>query len=73
MEVIEVRKDAALAREIEVVIPGDLRQDDGVSLVREFMLEQFVARGMVVDLNVHRAIGADGRVKSLRAVTLFNA
>ena len=48
-----------------------LRQDDGVSLVREFMLEQFVARGMVVDLNVHRAIGADGRVKSLRRCHSF--
>jgi hypothetical protein len=71
VEAIEVRKDAALAREIEVVIPSDLRQDDGVSLVREFMLEQFVARGMVVDLNVHRAIGADGRVRTY-ALSLFS-
>jgi len=39
VEAIEARKDAALAREIEVVIPSVLRQDEGVSLVREFMLD----------------------------------
>jgi hypothetical protein len=71
VEAIEARKDAALAREIEVVIPSVLRQDEGVSLVREFMLDQFVARGMVVDLNVHRAIGADGRVRTY-ALSLFS-
>ena len=64
VEMVEERKDAQLAREIELVVPGALSLDDGVSLVREFMLEQFVARGMVVDLNVHRATGADGRMKS---------
>ena len=64
VEMVEERKDAQLAREIELVVPGALSLDDGVSLVREFMLEQFVARGMVVDLNVHRATGADGRLKS---------
>jgi hypothetical protein len=64
VEMVEGRKDAQLAREVELVVPGTLSLDDGVSLVREFMLQQFVARGMVVDLNVHRAIGADGRVKS---------
>ena len=62
-----------LAREIELVVPGALSLDDGVSLVREFMLEQFVARGMVVDLNVHRATGADGRLKSYGHWTLFVA
>ena len=64
VEMVEGRKDAQLAREIELVVPGTFSLDDGVSLAREFMLEQFVARGMVVDLNVHRATGADGRVKS---------
>src|SRR5208283_5393208 len=43
VEMVEGRKDAQLAREIELVVPGTLSLDDGVSLAREFMLEQFVA------------------------------
>ena len=53
VEAGEVRRDAQLAREIEFAIPRELDQADGIALAREFVAEQFVARGMIADLNVH--------------------
>jgi Ti-type conjugative transfer relaxase TraA len=54
VEAAEVRKDAQLARELEIGLPVELSADEQVALVRAFAVDQFVARGMVVDLNVHR-------------------
>ena len=58
-----MRRDAQLAREIEFAIPREMAQADGIALAREFVAEEFVARGMVADLNVHWDIGADGEPK----------
>ncbi len=53
VEAVEKRRDAQLAREIEVSIPRELNQEQGVELVRDFIKAQFVDRGMIADLNVH--------------------
>ena len=63
VEAGEKRKDAQLAREVEFAIPRELNREQGVSLVRDFVKQEFVARGMVADLNVHWDIGSDGRAK----------
>jgi ATP-dependent exoDNAse (exonuclease V) alpha subunit len=63
VERTEVRKDAQLAREIEFSIPREIPQEEGIRLARDFVREQFVARGMVADLNVHWDIGSDGAPK----------
>jgi Ti-type conjugative transfer relaxase TraA len=63
VEAGEVRRDAQLAREIEFAIPRELAQPDGIALAREFVAEEFVARGMIADLNVHWDIGVDGEPK----------
>jgi Ti-type conjugative transfer relaxase TraA len=63
VEAAEVRKDAQLAREIEFAIPRELDQAEGIRLAREFAAREFVARGMVADLNVHWDMGADGMAK----------
>jgi Ti-type conjugative transfer relaxase TraA len=63
VEAVEVRKDAQLAREVEFAIPRELDQAEGIRLAREFVSHEFVARGMVADLNVHWDIGADGEPK----------
>jgi Ti-type conjugative transfer relaxase TraA len=63
VETAEVRKDAQLAREIEFAIPRELSAEDGIELAREFVAREFVAGGMIADLNVHRDIGADGEPK----------
>jgi ATP-dependent exoDNAse (exonuclease V) alpha subunit len=71
VEAIERRGDAQLAREIEIAIPGDLRADEGIALARAYMWEEFAERGMVVDLNIHRACAADG-VVTLYVHALFS-
>ncbi|MFA5503184.1 MAG: Ti-type conjugative transfer relaxase TraA [Bacilli bacterium] len=63
VEAREVRKDAQLAREVEFAIPRELSQADGVRLARDFVAREFVAKGMVADLNVHWDVGSDGMAK----------
>lgn len=63
VEATEKRKDAQLAREVEFAIPRELTREQGVALAREFVAKEFVARGMVADLNVHWDIGSDGNAK----------
>lgn len=63
VEAAEKRIDAQLAREIEFAIPRELNQAEGVRLAREFVQREFVARGMVADLNVHWDIGTEGEAK----------
>ena len=53
VELGEKRKDSQLAREVEFAIPQELNQAEGIALAREFVQREFVARGMVADLNVH--------------------
>ena len=73
VETGEVRKDAQLAREVEFAIPRELAQVDGIALAREFVSEEFVARGMIADLNVHWDMGANGEPKPHAHVMLDNA
>ncbi len=60
VEAAERRKDAVLARAIEISLPRELGQAEAVALVQDFVREQFVARGMVADLNVHWTKARDG-------------
>lgn len=50
----ENRKDAQVAREIEVSIPVELTNEDKVSLVKKYAEQQFVSRGMVADIAFHK-------------------
>ena len=63
VEAAELRKDAQLAREIEFAIPREMTEAQGIELARDFVQREFVARGMIADLNVHWDIGADGLAK----------
>ena len=63
VEATEKRKDAQLAREVEFAIPREMTKEQGIALAREFVQREFVARGMVADLNVHWDICADGEAK----------
>ncbi len=60
VEATELRKDAQLSREVEVAIPREMNQQQGIELARDFVRAEFVERGMIADLNVHWDIGADG-------------
>ena len=63
VEAGEVRKDAQLARDVEFAIPREMNEADGVQLARDFVAREFVARGMIADLNVHWDKAADGSPK----------
>lgn len=54
VERAEKRKDAQLAREIEIALPVELNKEEQLELLREFARRSFVAKGMVVDLAIHR-------------------
>jgi len=57
----ERRKDAQLARDVLFSLPHELGQADAIDLARQFVVEAFVARGMVADLNIHWEVGVAGR------------
>lgn len=58
VEAFETRGDAQLAMEIEAVVPERVAREEVVGLARQFMEVEFSDRA--IDLNVHRAAGADG-------------
>lgn len=60
VEKVERRKDAQLAREVEVGIPRELTPDQRRELVREFVREEFVSRGMIADVCWHMGKASDG-------------
>ncbi len=63
VEAGERRKDAQLARDIELSLPRELGQAEAVKLAQDFVREQFVSRGMVADLNVHWTTAGDGEAQ----------
>lgn len=54
VETMERRKDAQLAREIEIALPVELDLADQVELVRDYAMVGFVADGMIADVAIHR-------------------
>jgi hypothetical protein len=61
VEVAEKRKDAQVAREIEISLPRELSPEQRVQLVRAFVKQHFVERGMVADIAIHCPKASDGK------------
>lgn len=58
----EGRKDAQLAREVELSLPHELSEEQNISLLRSFVQKEFVAQGMIADMAIHRPPkGGDSR------------
>ncbi|MCL2249694.1 MAG: MobA/MobL family protein, partial [Oscillospiraceae bacterium] len=53
VEKVERYKTAQLAREIELALPIELTQSQNISLVREYVRDNFVDEGMCADICVH--------------------
>lgn len=53
VEAGEKRKDAQLAREFNFALPRELTLEQNITLAREFVQQEFVSQGMVVDLCIH--------------------
>lgn len=60
VERVEKRRDAQLAREIEVALPRELAVDSRAELVRGFVQTEFVDRGMIADFAIHDGRARDG-------------
>lgn len=60
VEQLEKRRDAQLAREINLALPAELTDAQRLALVRGFIQEQFVARGMVADFAIHAPVAEKG-------------
>ena len=57
VEAAENRKDAQVAREVEVALPVELSKQQQRQLVRGFVQREFVGRGMVADVAYHDGKG----------------
>jgi Ti-type conjugative transfer relaxase TraA len=55
----EKRSDSQLAREVQLALPVELDEEAQLALVREFIQDEFVSRGMVADFAIHRNEGDD--------------
>ena len=66
VEAIEKRKDAQLAREVQLALPHELPPRDRLELVRGFVQEEFVSKGMIADIALH-APGKEGDTRNHHA------
>ena len=53
IEAIEKRKDAQLAREIELALPHEFTPEQRRYLVQDFIKENFIRKGFVCDVAIH--------------------
>ena len=53
VECAEKRKDAQTARDIDVALPVELNRDEQINLVRDYVQENFVDKGMCADFAIH--------------------
>jgi len=60
VETKEKRKDAQVARECELALPRELSPAEQKKLVDSFAQKEFVDRGMIADIAIHRPLGSDG-------------
>ncbi len=54
VEAGERRKDSQLARAIEIGVPVELSHTESVALMRDFIAQEFVSKGMIADFCIRR-------------------
>jgi len=54
VERTEKRKDSQLAREINIALPKELSNEQQTELIKGYVQDQFVDKGMVADIAIHR-------------------
>ena len=62
VENAERGKDAQLAYSFDIALQNEFSLEENIALARQFLLEQFVSRGMVVDFAVHQPDKEDGGI-----------
>ena len=61
VEAAERRRDAQLARELEIALPRELSEREAIRLAEDFVRTECVARGMAADIAIHWGQGSDGQ------------
>ena len=62
VEKAERGKKAQLAYSFDIALQNEFSMQENIELARQFLLEQFVSRGMVVDFAVHSPDKEDGGI-----------
>ena len=62
VEKAERGKNAQLAYSFDIALQNEFSMEENIELARQFLLEQFVSRGMVVDFAVHSPDKDDGGI-----------
>lgn len=53
VEQLEKRKDAQLAREVQISLPRELDEAQQIEVTRDYVQEAFVSKGMIADIAIH--------------------
>jgi len=53
VDTFETRADAQLARELIIALPEELTRAENIALVREFVRDNFISKGMIADWVLH--------------------
>ena len=64
VEKIEQHPKAQLAYSFDIALQNEFSMQENIELARQFLLEQFVSRGMVVDFAVHSPAKEDGGISN---------
>ena len=68
VEEVETAKDSRLAREFVVALPIELNREEQITLLQEFIREQFVSDGMCADAAIHDTDGQNPHAHILLTV-----
>ncbi len=60
MDANERRSDAQTGRDVRIMLPREIPPAERVPLVRDYVVRNFVSRGMVADVCWHNTIASDG-------------
>ena len=66
VEAFEKRKDARLAREIVIALPGELTTEQNRYALQDWVRENFTRKGMIADVAIHRP-GRQGDQRNIHA------
>ena len=64
VEKAERGKNAQLAYSFDIALQNEFSLDENIALARQFLLEHFVSRGMVVDFAIHVPDKEDGGIQN---------
>ena len=68
VEHVERNNKAQLAYSFDIALQNELTLEENIRLAKEFCQEQFVARGMIVDLAVHEEYEVRAMEKKIKTV-----